>query len=127
MNRRFGRNDVIFLSVLALVCILGLSILFGYSKKEGGRICVMVDGKEYGVYSLKENQTILIPNANGTTSNTLEIKDGVADMIEADCADQHCVYQKSISKNGQSIICLPNKIVVSVEQAEEAKLDAVTN
>ena len=46
-------------------------------------------------------------------------------MIEADCRDQLCVNQKAISADGESIICLPNKIVVEVESDKESELDAV--
>ena len=33
----------------------------------------------------------------------------------------------AISRNGESIICLPNKIVLKIVDGEEAELDAVTN
>ena len=48
-------------------------------------------------------------------------------MESADCPDQICVRQKAISKEGESIICLPNKVVVSIVGGEEKELDAVTN
>ena len=60
-------------------------------------------------------------------SNVLMIKDGRAQMKSADCPDQICVRQKAISKEGESIICLPNKVVVSIVGGEEKELDAVTN
>ena len=55
----------------------------------------------------------------------IQIKDGEASMIEADCPDQICVHEKAISADGESIICLPNKIVVEVESDKESELDAV--
>ena len=39
--------------------------------------------------------------------------------------DQICVHQRAISKNGESIICLPNKVVVSIEGAEDSQIDVV--
>ena len=48
-------------------------------------------------------------------------------MEEADCPDLLCVHQKAISKEGESIICLPNKVVVTIRGGEETELDAVTN
>ena len=35
--------------------------------------------------------------------------------------------QKEISKNNESIICLPNKVVVEVESSENSEFDAVSN
>ena len=36
------------------------------------------------------------------------------------CPDQICVHEKAISADGESIICLPNKIVVEVESDKES-------
>ena len=82
-----------------------------------------VDGVLEGTYMLSKDQEISI---NGGT-NILTIKDGKADMKEADCPDQLCVHQKAISKNHESIICLPHKVVVEVESAESGKLDGISN
>ena len=54
-------------------------------------------------------------------------------MIRADCPDQLCVKQKAVSKNKESIICLPNKVVIEGKDSAEPsesddspKNDAVT-
>ena len=51
---------------------------------------------------------------DGKTTNLLVIKDGKADVTEADCPDKLCVHQKAISKTNETIVCLPNKVVVQV-------------
>ena len=90
---------------------------------DDGIVIVKVDGEEKGTYRLSEEQTIEI---NGGT-NILQIKEGKADMTEADCPDKLCVHQKAISKDGESIICLPNQVVVEIESSESSEYDAVTN
>lgn len=82
---------------------------------------VKVEGEIQGVYSLSEDREIEI---NGGT-NTLKIRNGIADMTKADCPDKLCVNQKAVSKNGESIICLPNKVVVTVDSSENSEFDAV--
>ncbi|KAI4447103.1 hypothetical protein C823_001622 [Eubacterium plexicaudatum ASF492] len=47
-------------------------------------------------------------------------------MIWADCPDQLCVHQKAISGQGETIVCLPNKIVVEIAEGEDADLDAIS-
>ena len=69
---------------------------------------------------------IQIKNAEGTVTNTLVIENGKADMISADCPDKLCVNQHAISSNGETIVCLPNKVVVEVEDGEEAQFDTQT-
>ena len=59
------------------------------------------------------------------TTNILQIEDGKADMMSADCPDQLCVHQNSISKENQTIVCLPNKIVAEIIGADKAEYDAV--
>ena len=46
-------------------------------------------------------------------------------MTKADCPDKLCVNQNAVSKNGESIICLPNKVVVTVDSSENSEFDAV--
>ena len=76
-----------------------------------------------GTYSLNEDQEITI---NGG-SNILEIKNGRADMIEADCPDQLCVHQRAISASNENIICLPNKVIVEIRSKTDSKIDMMTN
>ena len=50
---------------------------------------------------------------NGT--NTLVIEDRAAWMEDALCPDHICVDMGKIRYSGQSIVCLPNRVVVSIE------------
>ena len=94
--------------------------LFGNSKEQ--KLRITVSGEEYGTYSLEEDQVIKVGD-----TNVCEIKDKKVTMISADCPDQLCVHQKAISRTGESIICLPNQVVVSVQGSKEGKLDGIVN
>lgn len=125
MEKRIGKRDIILLIIIFIAVI---AIWFGYrmmNQGEGSRVRVTVDGEEYGVYSLEKEQEIPI-QVDGEVTNTLIIRDGEADMTEADCPDKLCVNQKSISSAGETIVCLPNKIVVEVISSdEEAEFDTI--
>ena len=113
-----------FILVLTVV-ILAVGGLFLYSilgQKEAGRVIVEVDGEVYGEYKLQDNQELLI-----NETNVLIIENGEVNMYEANCPDQICVKHVSISKNGETIVCLPNKVVVTIKEAAESELDAVVN
>lgn len=47
-------------------------------------------------------------------------------MTSADCPDHLCVKQKAISKGGESIICLPNKVVVTVKSDMKSDIDSIS-
>lgn len=117
------KNDFKLIILVLIIAVAAFLIHNFMGGKTAGTVTVKIDGKLMGTYSLVENQEIQI---NGGT-NILVIKDGEADMIEADCPDKLCVKQKSISKNKENIICLPNKVIVEVVSDEDSEFDAVTN
>lgn len=89
-------------------------------KNESGDIRITVDGEEYGIYSLSQNQVISI----GET-NVCEIKDGQVTMIQADCPDHLCMHQKPVGTNGGTIVCLPNKVVIEGSRRSGSDASAV--
>lgn len=123
MRRRFGRNDGIFIGVLAGVCVIVFIVFSVMHRSQGSIIVITRNGELYGTYNLSQNQTIEIENADHEVTNTLQIKDGVAKMIEADCPDKLCMHQKAISVSKENIVCLPNRIVVTVEADHNEGLD----
>lgn len=113
MGKRIGKNDLILIGALFLVAAmlyLAGNRIYG---KSGMAVRVTKDGEEYGTYDLGKEQTVSIQEGEVTT-NILQISSRKANMIAADCPDQLCVHQKEISQIGETIVCLPNKIVVEV-------------
>lgn len=116
------RNDIILVIIILVIAGVGGLWYTSRGKQVAGTVTVTVDGEVFGTYSLDEDQTIQIND-----TNLLQITDGTADMIDANCPDHTCVDQKAISKNKESIVCLPNKVVVEAHSSEEADIDAVAN
>lgn len=116
------KNDVILFVILLLIAGIGYLLYTNLGKQEVGMVRVTVEGELFGTYSLKEDKKIVIHD-----SNIISIQDECVDMIEADCPDQICVEHKTISKNLETIICLPNKVVVEIVGGENAVHDALAN
>lgn len=116
------KNDFILIGCMILIAFAASVFWFFIETDEDAKVVVTVEGKSYGSYLLKEDTQI---NIKGT--NILRIKDGQADMIDADCPDKLCVHQKPISKAGESIICLPHKIIVTIENNDTQKIDAISD
>ncbi len=117
------KNDIILVVVLLL---LAVGIFIGYRfyhRKSGSMVIVTVDGKEYAKLSLSKNTIFDIEGIDG--GNKLEILDGTASIIQADCPDKLCVHQKSIHYHGEKIICLPHKVIVEISGGEVSDLDTV--
>jgi len=122
-NKKIKKNDIVLVVIILMAALFAFLLHSIIGGKGASSVTVKVNGEIQGVYSLSEDQEIEI---NGGT-NILVINNGKADMIEADCPDKLCVNQKAVSKNNENIICLPNKVVVSVDSSENSEFDAVTN
>lgn len=117
--RRKRRNDIVFILALVIICtFVGLSFFF--FRETGDSVTVTVDGKDYGTYALSNDVTVEIKNADGVVTNTLVIKDGKAHVEYASCPDGICVAHKPISREGESIVCLPNRVVITVVSSESS-------
>lgn len=113
-DRSRRRNDVIFIAVILLVAMAAMIYLFVF-RKEGNVVKVTVDGKLYGTYSLSDNiNKDIIAGEDGTSLNRLVISDGKAYMEYATCPDGICVDHRPIFRDGESIVCLPNRVVITV-------------
>ena len=123
MKRGIRKSDVVlFIAIMACAAIFYF-FLSNNQAEPNARLIVKVDGEVIKTCSLEEDQVFWLPGK----TNEVSIQNGEVSMKEADCPDQICVRQKAISKEGESIICLPNKVVVSIVGGEEKELDAVTN
>ena len=122
--KKFGANDVIVLLILAGLSVAFLAVYFLYPREQASLVMISVDGETVGTYDLNVNQTIPIL-VKGKETNVLEIYGGQAFMKEADCPDHLCMKQGEISHKGETIVCLPNRVVIEVESNQDSEFDAV--
>ncbi len=110
------KNDVIFI-VLLLLIISCIGLIYSLSRADGDTVIVTVNGEITGEYALSHNLTIDIKSGE-EQHNILLIEDGRAFVKDASCPDGICVAHKPISKDSESIVCLPNKVVITVKKSE---------
>lgn len=103
-------SDIILIGVLLIVS-LSVFLIWYLSGTDGSTAVVSVDGKRVGEYSLAIDGVYYINDG----TNVLAIEDGKAYMKEASCPGyQDCVEMGKISRVGETIVCLPNKVVVEI-------------
>lgn len=87
---------------------------------------VYVDHQEVKRFYLTDDmeQDVFEIHHSPTDSNIIEAKKGQIRMKSATCSDQVCVRMGSISKPGQTIVCLPHKILIEI-QSESGEADDV--
>ncbi|MBO7196188.1 MAG: NusG domain II-containing protein [Clostridia bacterium] len=104
------RSDIILIAAALFVGLVALLVAF-LLREDGSRVVVSVDGKKVAEYSLNVDGTYYLNDG----TNVLVIEDGYAYMKEANCPGfQDCVEKGKISYVGQSITCLPNKVIVEI-------------
>lgn len=81
---------------------------------------IKVDGKLYDNIPLSTNKgekKLNIKSSSG--NNSILIRDNTIKVISADCKDDLCVKQGEISKVGESIVCLPHKLIIEIKGDEK--------
>lgn len=101
------------LVVTCLVVALALlSALFTF-RSNTSQIEVITES-EHLTFDLDKDQTIAL--TSGGYSYTLVIKDGSAEITEADCPDGTCARTGAIGKRGGSIVCVPGGLLIKCVQ-----------
>ncbi len=103
----------------ALLAASGVFAVFNYVKHQTPArfLEISVDGQVIETLDLSRQTEYVISGVGGGT-NRLVVEDGKAWVSEASCPDKVCMQQGSISQTGQLIVCLPNRVVITVTGEE---------
>lgn len=117
-----NRYDFILASATVIVALAWF--LFNIFSTEKGAVClvykddILVDSVslyEDGKYSLDGGNFEYV------------VSDGKVKAVSADCPDKVCLRQNSISRDGETIVCLPQKIVLVISSEKSKEFDGFTN
>jgi hypothetical protein len=108
---KFEKNIIRWIVIVVMLVFIAIGI---YRAVDNRRLVLRVeqDKKVIRVLPLSKDHRETIKSKYGT--NTIVIKNGKADVTKADCKNQVCVNSRKISKNGETIVCLPHKLILTV-------------
>lgn len=113
-QKRKIRNDTILVAVILIIAAAGL-LFFGLNKEMGSSVAVNINGEQTAVYPLSVNTEVTITTGeNNEHINVLTIKDGKAYISEANCPDGICAETRAAQYVGETIVCLPHKVVIEI-------------
>jgi hypothetical protein len=123
-NKKKLKNDIILVVVVLIVAAAGIFLL-NHFKTDGVYAVVKLDGVETARYPLSQNiEKVIETGDNG--KNTLVIKNGKAFIKDANCPDKICEGHNKISYTGETIVCLPHKVVIEIVAEDTSEdLDSV--
>ncbi|PID58323.1 hypothetical protein CSB45_04450 [candidate division KSB3 bacterium] len=116
-------GDKIVIAVLLSISLAGFPLLSRVGKT-GNTVQIEVNGTHSALLSLAENQTLAVPGPLGET--LLTIHDGHVHVTESPCRNKICIHSGRISRSGEIIACVPNKVVIQILGDKTADYDAVT-
>jgi len=113
------KGDKLLIIVLAAALIAGYGTIYyrdHFSQTRATGAIIKVDGKVYKTISSSQMQsdatfTIDIPTGG---YNVVDINGGRIRVKAADCRDKICVNTGWISKPGETIVCLPHRLIIQI-------------
>lgn len=124
---RTTRADRWLIGLLIAGSLIGFGLIFWLGTNHCDRyVSIQVDGVEKRKIPLDgstDGKEYKITSKFGTNTVVIE-KEGVY-IREADCPDKLCVHQGKISNPGIPLVCLPHRLLVTIEDANAEKPDSV--
>ncbi|MGL5259417.1 MAG: NusG domain II-containing protein [Lachnospiraceae bacterium] len=104
------KRKEIYLIAVCLIIAVGILIVQRKQEYTNKKVIIEVGGKFYNEYKIEEEQVIVIED-----TNEVAIEEGFVFMKSSTCRDQICVNQGKIYEGYETIICLPNQVVIRIE------------
>lgn len=117
------RNDIILVLAIGLAALILWGVV-SLAKKQGAYAVVSVNGEDVARYPLDTDIEITVDGYDGG-KNTIVIQSGKVCVSCADCPDRLCVKQRTIKYVGETITCLPHRMVVRIEGELNNGVDVV--
>ena len=108
--RRHLRDILVVAALLAASGVI--AAVMALTAAPGAVVSVKVDGQEVARYPLSQETRVTLTYGG---ENVLVIEGGCARIESADCPDKVCVRTHPISEVGQTVVCLPRKLVIVIE------------
>lgn len=110
------KKELILIFVILAAAAVGFFINYQNNRRPAVLVEVSVDGTTIASYDLNKNLDTVIEGYQGGT-NHLIIQDGAAWISEATCPDKVCIHQGRITMNGELLVCLPNRVIVTITES----------
>jgi hypothetical protein len=120
-QKYFVKKDILVFFILAVFLTLLTAGIFMIYNKTGNKACIYSDGELIKTMPLNNDDEFLYEYEGHY--NKIIIENGYVFIEDADCNDKICIAEGKINKIGDSIICLPHKLVIIIKGEGEAPAD----
>ena len=121
------KGDKLLALILVVIFIFAIGqYTFVSISKVKRTIIIRSDGEIVQQIPLNKTTEIITTIKSKEGTITMQVKNGKVHIIESTCHDKLCIKQGWISKTGESIVCLPNRISISITGEEKNEIDSIT-
>lgn len=121
-----GDYVTIIMIIFSAVFIFFLTTNKFIKDSDNKDVLITIDGEFYAKEKLNDKVYKEFEIDSKYGKNEVIIQNGFVHIHESDCKDNICIKKGKISKIGDSIICLPNRLIVKIVSDTEAnELDSV--
>ena len=111
----WNKKDLLFIAAILLAASLAFFFFRPQPSESLSRAEISVDGKAVMELDLSEDQVLTVDGAGGGY-NRIQVRDGAVSVLEASCPDKVCVHTGTVRYPGETIVCLPNRMIITVIQ-----------
>lgn len=114
------RGDKVLVILLVVASIFSFWLIREINSKMDSRyISIQVDGAEYERMQFSTSDEPVIKEIQTQFGrNVIEAGRDYVRVIEADCPDKLDILQGDITRPGQVIVCLPNRMIIEIKGGE---------
>ena len=120
----FKKPDLLVYTLVLVVLVCSFFLWGRVQGETGGFAVVSVNGTERTTLPLGTDTEVVVEGFAGLNC-TVCVADGAAYVTDADCPDKLCAKHSPISRTGESIVCLPARITVTIRGADTPEVDGV--
>lgn len=120
-----NKNNKIAIIVLAIIVILSFVSIIYFNTTDGGYAFIYQDDNLLEILDLRKDNSYQVINNKNEITNIIVVENGYAYMKEAKCKDHTCIHMGKIKHSNQSIVCLPNKVIVLIQNNDNNNYDSV--
>ncbi len=116
-----------YISIMILCVLSGTAVHARTHVRTAGRcfLEIRVSGELTGRYDITADRDITVEAFHGEV-NTVQIRGGQVRMVSASCPNRLCVRHNAVSRPGEQIVCLPNRVTLTLTAEEEKEaVDAI--
>lgn len=111
-----NKSDIKLVIILCFISLIGV-FAFEFFSKEGGKALVYYDGDLVKTIDLSVDSDYVVDGANGDV--LINVRSGKIKVEDENSPLHLCSKQGYVSASYESIVCLPNKIVINISSDNE--------